>query len=200
MQKNIQLNINKADKREVNYFKKYNKKIRLLKAIILAIFLVFILIVGRKMVILVTLSEKAEKSKETDNYYLRYAQYEGDKMTISETYKKGEKKITTLNHYDNKNPEYKSKWIEFYNGNKTNTYVETNDDKIALLSTEQETFFPPMLVAYSEVHIENVWQLIQNSLLSSVRTIRCNGKECYYFSNFQGSSKIGSEVGYRSLY
>lgn len=157
-------------------------------------------IVGRRMVILIILSEKAEKSKEANNYYVRYAQYEGDRITISETYKTGEKQITTLNHYDNRNPKYKSKWIEFYDGNKTNTYVETNDEKIALLNTEQETFFLPMLAAYFGVHIENVWQVIQISLLSSVKTIRCNGKECYYFSNFQTPSRIGSEVGYRSLH
>lgn len=201
MQKDIEINTNHADKKEVNYFKKYKKKMTLLKGIILIILLVFIITVGRRMFILVTLSKKAEKSKESDNYYIRYSQYEGDSMTVTKTYKKGEKKLTILEYYDNENTEQNNKWTEFCDGNKTNIYVETKNEKIAMLDAEEGGILPPMLFAYSSVNIENVGQLIQNAILSSIRTIKCNGRECYYFSNFQSTtSRIGSEVGYRYLY
>lgn len=196
MGKDIRLNKDKTDIKEVNYFKKYRNKMTFLKSIILMILLIFIIIISRRMIILTTLSEKAEKSKESNNYYVRFSQYEGDTMTIIETYKKDDNQITTSNHYDNKSPENKVKWIEFHNSNKTNVYVEKNDEKIAFLNVEQGGIFPPMLAAYSSVHMENIVGIIKNSILSSIRTVKCNGKECYYFSNLQRSSKIGSEVGY----
>lgn len=201
MKKDIALDSKKVNKEEVNYFKKYRNKMRILKAIILVIVILFLIIIGRRMFIMITLLEKAKVSKEASNYYIRVSRYQGDSVAFDEVYKKDDKKVTISYFYDYK-INNSSKWIEYQDENKRNAYYETADgEKIAVLNIEQEVIPTLMSEAYGYVEIENVWLLIQNALISSVQTINCNGKECYYFSNFRfGVNMIGSEVGYRTLY
>lgn len=194
MKKNIKIENNKVDKTEINYFKKYNKKINFLKLIILIIIIIFLIIIGRKALILITLSEKAKNNINSNNYYVRLSQYEGDTIYISEIYKKEDKQIISNNYYDNTTPESNYKWIEYTNKNITNFYMESNNEKVAFVNVENKMLSPMEMSKSSSNYHQTIWNLLKNSMLSSVRTVKCNGKDCYYFSNLENDTMAVSEV------
>ncbi len=66
MKKEILLDNKKRDKREINYIKKFNKKMRILEILLLGIFLLYLLVVGRRTWIMVSLSEKAKVNLRND--------------------------------------------------------------------------------------------------------------------------------------
>lgn len=198
MKKNIKIENNKVDKREINYFKKYNKKINFLKIIILIIIIIFLTIIGRKALILKTLSEKANKNINSDNYYARLSQYEGTTILITETYKKGQKQMNIQTYYDSQNKEHYSKLIEYSDINTTRLYTELNNEKIAILD-ENSAILPPMKVSESYSHYsETIWKLIKNTIFSSIHKVKCNGRDCYYFSRLEtdmlGFSEVSSGI------
>ena len=90
MKTEIQKPDKEANKNEVNYIKKYNKKLKTLKTIIIIILIIFITILGRKAIILSSLSEKAKENQSYDNYYIKLNSYQGDYFITTEIYNKGE--------------------------------------------------------------------------------------------------------------
>lgn len=87
MKKDIKINEEKRDGREVDYIKKYNKKMKLWKKIlliILGIILIYLLTVLYKYNILTKIEERNRISNSSTNYY--YHSISGD--TIMECFKK----------------------------------------------------------------------------------------------------------------
>ena len=87
MEKEIKINEEKRDNREVEYIKKYNKKMKLSKKIlliILSILLIYILTVAYKYTILTVIQKRNEISNNSENRY--YHSLTQD--TIIEVYKK----------------------------------------------------------------------------------------------------------------
>lgn len=96
MQKEIKVSNTKRDDREVKYIKKYNKKLKILKYALLIIILIYVILVGRRTIIMSSLSGKVTENQINDNYYVRLYSYQGDTLTITESYNKGEDYLTTL--------------------------------------------------------------------------------------------------------
>jgi hypothetical protein len=90
MKTEIQKPDKEVNKNEVNYIKKYNIKLKTLKIIIIIILIIFITILGRKTIILLSLSEKAKENQSYDNYYIKLNSYQGDYFITTEIYNKGE--------------------------------------------------------------------------------------------------------------
>ena len=67
MQKEIKVSTTKRDDREVKYIKKYNKKLKILKYALLIIILIYVILVGRRTIIMSSLSGKATENKINDN-------------------------------------------------------------------------------------------------------------------------------------
>ena len=86
----------KQQEREINYIKKFNKKFKLLRNILLIILALFIILVGRKTIILTSLTNKAEESENSKNYYLKLESYSDGRMTITEAYSKDEKELVKI--------------------------------------------------------------------------------------------------------
>lgn len=65
--------------KDVDYFKKYNKKLKLLKnaiiIILIGIILPFVITTGRKVLIIVNMNEKMSNYADVDNYYAKATQY-----------------------------------------------------------------------------------------------------------------------------
>ena len=197
LQKDINIDTNKINKKQVNYLKKYNKKMKTLKSMLLIIVLIFIIVIGRKTLLLTTLSEKANKNINRDNYYARLSQYEGTTILITETYKKGQKQKNIQTYYDSQNNEHNSKLIEYLD-NKTKLYTELNNEKIAILDGNSAMLLP-MKVSESYSHYSTtIWKLIKNTVFSSINKAKCNGRDCYYFSSLEtdmmGISEVGSGI------
>lgn len=198
LQKNINIDTNKINKKQVNYLKKYNKKMKTLKSILLIIILIFIMVIGRKTQLLITLSEKANKNINSDNYYARLSQYEGTTIFITETYKKGQKQINIQTYYNSQNNEHNSKLIEYLDNNTTKLYTELNNEKIAILDGNS-AMLPPMKVSESySNYSKTIWKLIKNTMFSSINKVKCNGRDCYYFSRLEtdmlGISEVNSGI------
>ena len=87
MKKDIKIDEEKRDSREVDYIKKYNKKMRLWKKIglvILCLFVLYLFTVLYRYTILTKIEERNEISNSSTNYY--YKSISND--TIMECYKK----------------------------------------------------------------------------------------------------------------
>ena len=67
MQKELNINSNKRDEREVKYIKKFSNKMKILKFIILAFIIIYIAVVGRRTFIMASLSEKAKENQLYNN-------------------------------------------------------------------------------------------------------------------------------------
>ena len=105
MKKEFKVNTTKRDEREVKYIKKYSKKMKILKVILLIIILMYALIVGRRTIIMTSLSKKVNEARISDNYYAKLYSYQGDSLTITESYNKGEDYLTTVTRLVNGNSE-----------------------------------------------------------------------------------------------
>ena len=89
MKKDFKVNTTKRDEREVKYIKKYSKKMKLLKTILLFIVVIYVVVITRRTIIMTSLSGKVNENQAYDNYYARLYSYQGDTLTITESYNKG---------------------------------------------------------------------------------------------------------------
>ena len=103
MQKELKVNTTKRDEREVKYMKKFSSKMKLLKFIILTLTVIYVIIVGRRTFIMTSLSEKAKEHQSYNNYYAKLYSYQGNSLTITESYNKGKDYLTTMTRFVNNN-------------------------------------------------------------------------------------------------
>ena len=199
MKKDFNLNITKKDNQEVKYIKKFNKKINILKLIILSVIVVFIILTARKVIIISNLSQNAENTINTENYHTITYSYQledhsktevfslGDKKKIIMTQIKDNKvnKITMFAKKSESSNEVNDKYI-------ANIYRESKDEKVVNLDQEIEIFVNPQNVT----HTENWLQLFIYSIFSSIKNTTFNGQECYYISNFKSYDSNLEEGAY----
>lgn len=177
MQKNIELNTPKGNKKEVKYMKKFKNRMIVLKSIILLIVLIFVIITGRKVIIISDLQNKANEYVNSKNYHRIVYTYNKDETGKVEVFVLGDKKhvIITRMLEDEKNVTEM-----FFDGDKTNIYRESGNEKTVELNqkvTIAESIYNPL-------YTENWWYTLFASVPASVSNKEFNGKECYYITNF----------------
>ena len=200
MQKEIKLNTTKKDSKEVKYIKKFNKKIRILKSIIIGILIIILLLLARNIIILVSLNNRAENYTSSSNFYMKELNYGGviENIDIYEKYVKDNKYIMKAETVSNF---CRIKSANYYNGETLNRYVEfkyaeenekNQSSKIAYLNDNENILFPTLL---NELDFEISMELHGISLLfSTITSEKCNQKDCYRVSI--PSSKGGSSTIY----
>lgn len=193
MKKDLDTNNTKSDKKEVNYIKKYNKKLRTLKIVLLIILTVFVIRTGRNMIIISSMEDKADTHIKSNNYYRKSTSYSGDDLTKIDYYYKDGKSITVLQRLSEK---YKDK-ITVYNSGKGiyNMYFETEQGKSVKLNEKGE-ILGTNIINYFESH--NFFTFISRSILSNIRSVKCNGKDCYLVNDFilrDAGTYIDKETG-----
>lgn len=205
MKRDFNLNIPKKDNREVKYIKKFNKKINILKLIILLAIVIFIIITARKVIIISSLSKNAENIINTENYHTVTYSYHLEDYSKTEVFSLGDKKKIMMTQVkDNtvnkitmfaKKSESTNKENDKYIAN---IYREAKDrkngkiEKVVNLNQEIEIFVNPQNVTKTE----NYLQLIIYSMLSSIKNTTFNGQECYYISNFKSIDSNLDEGAY----
>lgn len=181
MKEHIQTSSSRANKKEINYMRKFNAKLKILKIIILIIIAILLICIGRKSIIMSNLSKKYEENSNAKNYHIKTYIYSGTNSQVVDTYCKDGKTLTILTSLNNENF---SKIIEYSDNDKTNTYMESSNEKIAFLNSETKL----KLFSNSNSIYENVKRyFVKNSILASIRSVKCNGIDCYYISNFQNN-------------
>ena len=131
MKKKLEFDGEKRDGREVKYIKIYNKKMKVLRNILLVIIILFTIVFGRKAIILTSLSNKANAIRHENNYYLKTESYSNGEMNIMESYYKDGRVFSTRTSYTKdsilKMTFYKSgeEHITLVDNGKTKRIIET---------------------------------------------------------------------------
>lgn len=170
MQKDLKLNSSKRDDREVKYIKKFNKKFKLLRNILLIIIVLFTIIVGRKTFILINLSNKASNMIKQTNYYTKTETYSNGQMNIIESYNKDGISYGTMNLYSEGN------------NNRRITFYKSNTEIISLIDNGTTKTVGNMgEIIINPVYFtgENILQNLFMAITTDIEKIELDGKECY---------------------
>ena len=189
----------KISKREVNFFKKYKNKLRVLRIIILIIVLVFVISAGIKIYIVGDLYNKAEKIVKYTNYHREITSMSEGNFTKTEIWatenkikmisKKFENdKIKIREIYGTKKGRMENSDIDAYI---INEYTTIDGEKTAKLNREVQISVAPQ----NPFYVENKFQLFLFAIPSSVKSTTFNGKECYYITNYNGAYAMSADEG-----
>ena len=166
---------------------KVKKKLKII-GIILAILIVLLLIhTIRNFVIITDLQNKISQYSNSNNYYIKSIATENNGTVITmEYYKKDNKQVVFLER--NLNGEI-NKISMYDNGEKTDTYAETKDSKIAQL--DSGTIISVNI--YNQLETDSNWQTFLGSIFTNIKSINYNGKECYIVKGFLSSNSLNFE-------
>lgn len=152
------------------------KKKKMLWIILLLITILIVILLGltiRKMLIISQIEDKISNYINKDNYHITsYAHY-GNTQTTSDYYTKEKKAKLTLTSKVN---EEERKLINFFEGDKTNTYIESNGEKIAILDSNG---LPSKMTIVNPTAYPNIWNLFTYCFSISVQSTKLNEKDCY---------------------
>ncbi len=141
--------------------------------IVLVIVSIFIILTVRKMVIIGNLQHKNSQYINSNNYHATISSYYGRNLQISDTYKKGNKILSTLKSFNTNN----TKTITNYSdGIVSHTYLDVAETKIAILNGEGNV---GSIQITNELSTQNIGQFLIMSVFSSINSEECNGKQCY---------------------
>lgn len=185
MRKEVNVEKSKTDKKQVNYIKKYNSKMKILRSI--ASIVVFVLLIVmihtiRNMIILTNLSNKVDHLKNTcTNYYKKSTSSMGS--NTEGYYKDGKALVTIVTN----TPNGSRKLIKYINGDIENTYIEGDTEegykKIAILNSNG---LPTFQGLSNYIEYDNFGTFLIMSVIANIKSSNQNGKECYkidYLSN-----------------
>ncbi len=189
MQKEIKVSTTKRDDREVKYIKKYNKKLKILKYALLIIILIYVIAVGRRTIIMSSLSGKATENQINDNYYVRLYSYQGDTLTITESYNKGEDYLTTLTKVVNGSNIQK---ITYYRKGAEQLFMTESEGKKYVLNAETMIGGHILPVTYVA---DGILANLKYALITGIDSTYCNGKECYVIKENSYERYIDKETG-----
>ncbi len=189
MQKKLNIDSKKTDKREVKYIKKFSNKLKFLKLIILMLILIYVVIVGRRTFIMASLSEKAEKNLLNNNYYAKIYSYQGNSLTITESYNKGEDYLTTMTRYSQDNSTQK---ITFYKKENEQLCLTEFEGKKSMQNAKSMIGGHVLPVTYIS---NGFWANLQYAFIIGIDKTYCNGKECYVIKGDSYERYIDKETG-----
>lgn len=171
----------KANKKEVNYLKKFNNKLRILGSIIIILLIVFPTLFcysSRKLAILCNLSAKQADYKNIQNFHQRVIKNTDEVNMIVDYYKKGNKdvcyQIITINETGET-----AKKIMFVDESETKMYYEKGKENIL---NEYDLGFGIMPVSMY-FDFDGIWQTFIGMQKISVKEVQINGKACYIIKN-----------------
>ena len=175
------------------------KGIEILGIIILVILVIMIIYVGRNMFIISKLSNNAEKTIENDNYHIIAYSYNLGDYTKEETFQLGDKKKKIITQVVGNSIEtttmFANKIVsnnDTYDTYLVNIYGETEEGKKAKLN--QQIGLGKDLK--NNFYTKNWWDLLTSSALTSIKTTKFNGNECYYIFNFKGTYSDSQDGSY----
>lgn len=186
MKRDLKVNNPKKEEREVNYIKKFNKKLKILRNILLIVLVLFIIIVGRKTFILTSLENKAQEAQDSENYYLKLESYNEGKMTITEAYYKEEKSFVKITKYSEDSGEIKQ--ILYKSGDERFSLIDNGKTKV--LQKMGDILVRPVAFT-SNFFFENLY----TAITTSVDKIELNGKECYMIRDGNTEKFIDANTG-----
>lgn len=155
------------------------KKILKIIGIILLILLVLILIhTIRNFIIIKNLQNQIAQYVNSENYYIKSVTSENNGVIVkTEYYQKDDKQVVLMERDNNGE---KTKISMYNNGERINTFTETLDAKSVKLNSPNSI----VVQIVNVLQTDNNWQTFLYSIISKVKKVEYNGKECYSIDNF----------------
>lgn len=164
------------------------KKIfKILGVILLVVVAIFLIHTIRNYIIITDLQNKIADYSNSTNYYIKSVATESNGTVVTmEYYKKDNKEAVFLER--NLNEEI-SKIVMYNNGQRTDTFWDNKEGKIAQLNSG--TIIEVNIYNFTETY--NKWQTLLGSIFTSIKSTNYNGKECYIIKGFLSSLSLTSE-------
>lgn len=135
---------------------------------LLIIFVIFIVITVRKMLILHQIEQKMSQVKDDTNHYEKIVNNKGSTI---EYYCKGEKFVKIESHSDT------GRYMASYGNNgKINTYYEYEGNKIAILNNTKVS--SKIQIIYFSFD-NDLWYLFKSAAITSIKSVTYDNKDCY---------------------
>lgn len=193
MKNDLKVEENKNQKKSINFIKKYNKKMKFLKIIILAIIVLYLALIAKKAIIMGDLVNKASKKARTE-YEVSYKITQEYGTIYANSYVKGDEYIVEYDYVTKEG--IKTHIIEICNGNTSNYYIENaNGEKTAILNQTKGNVMKLTVNECCFAIDNNLYGFIDNLLKSSIRLLKNDGfKQYYYISNYEWAGLGTSEL------
>ena len=163
------------------------KKILMVLGIIIAILVVIVLVhTIRNYMIITDLQDKISQYADSVNYYTKSIATVKDGTITMEYYRKDNNQVVFLERNLNGTI---NKVAMYNNGEKTDTFTQTPDTKIAQLNSGTIM----SIGIYNHLETENNWQTFLGSMFASVKSTNYNGKDCYIIKGFMSSTSLTFE-------
>ena len=192
--------------KSIKYAKKYNRKVKMLIILLVAIILLlFSCTFVRNAILITTLSNKTEQFKFCDNYHIVWSSYTMNYTTIFDVYYKDGKYIEYVYSYDYDylNSELRGGidggYTKYYDGESDN-FVEfwknENNEKMLRYTPIDNigAFRYPTITPYGMGQItllkQNVGLFIKECLLNRVTSEKCNNIDAYRFSRINDDANV----------
>lgn len=180
MQTNLKLDEDKKQGKTINFIKKYNKKLKVLKLILFLIALIILISIARNAIIITMISNKGNISKNKTNYFLTLDVYNNGSVSSIYTQVIDEKYVREI-EFKNNRTDIIEKKAEYSNGDASNYYIKKSDEeKIAILNYEKDGVLNLNLEDWCFSDNKN---FIRNVLKTSIKEVNYSRRKCYYFSN-----------------
>ncbi len=163
---------------------KIRKILKIIGIILIVLIVIGLIYVARNYIIIKNLQNKISEYKNSTNFYVKTVASETNGTTITmESYTKDNKQVVFIER--NLNNEI-IKMSIYDNGEKINMYIETAESKI--VRQDVKTIMVGNI--YNSLEVENNWQTFLSSLVSKIRAVKYNNKECYVISDFMSLSSL----------
>lgn len=168
--------------------KKIIKNVLKIALIVIAILLVILIIhTIRNYVIVTDLQNKIAEYNGSTNYHIKSVATENNGTIVKmDYYKKDGKQVVFMER--NVNNEI-TRISMYNNGERTDTFTETKDSKIAQLNSGTIM----SVGIYNHLENDSKWQTILGCISAKIKSVDYNGKECYIVKEFMSSTSLTFE-------
>lgn len=187
MKKDIKTLEPKRQEKEVKFLKKYNRKIRILSSIVIAIIIIYGILLIRNVAILSSLTKKAYTIWDSNNMHTTIYSHSGGNLSIVESYYTYGKRLMKITKINNKET---VKLTEYVDEEKNITYIENGENKIAYIKPSQLN-----VIITPRMYFENPYELIFMAATSLITKAECNGEDCYFINTWGLKEYYSKETG-----
>ena len=168
--------------------KKIIKNVLKIALIVIAILLVILIIhTIRNYVIVTDLQNKIAEYNDSTNYHIKSVATENNGTIVKmDYYKKDDKQVVFMERMANNEV---TKISMYNNGERTDTFTETKDSKIAQLNSGTIM----SVGIYNHLENDSKWQTILGCISAKIKSVDYNGKECYIVKEFMSSTSLTSK-------
>lgn len=157
------------------------KKVLIIVLVVLFIILaIFLGVIIRRMIIISDIANKVSKYKDNSNHYEKIiTDYNGESKTTNEYYCKGDNAVMIIETTTTNSNEAK-KLTQYFKGDISNSYFDVGTTKLAVLNSNG---VPTKIEIWSIDYNNNFWNLFYLALITPIKTVDYNGKECYFLDS-----------------